>query len=96
MYKFARSKWQVESDEFSDDELLSIIDTLWTKKQVNRIAELNDKAQRTGHLTEVEAIEQEKLGIIYEQGVLRRTEVIEALRQRGYDLSELLQRTSVK
>lgn len=75
-----------------DDVLLLLVDTIWTQTQATRIAELNDKAQRTGQLTEAELAEQEKLGRIYEQGVLRRTEALEILHRRGYDLPELLQR----
>lgn len=76
-----------------DDVLLLLVDTVWTQTQATRMAKLNDKAQRTGQLTEVELAEQEKLGRIYEQGVLRRTEAVEILHRRGYDLPELLQRT---
>lgn len=79
--------------ELPDDILLLLVDTVWTQTQATRMAELNDKAQRTGQLTEAELAEQEKLGRIYEQGVLRRTEAVEILHRRGYDLPELLQRT---
>ena len=75
-----------------DDVLLLLVDTVWTQTQAARIAELNDKVQLTGQLTEAELAEQDKLGTIYEQGVLRRTEAIEVLHQRGYDLPKLLQR----
>ncbi len=78
----------------SDDVLLLLIDTIWTPVQAARISDLNDKEQRLGTLTNAENSEQDKLGIIYEQGVLRRTEAIEVLHRRGYDLSELLQRAS--
>lgn len=79
--------------ELPDDILLLLVDTVWTQTQAARMAELNDKVQRAGQLTEAELAEQEKLGYTYEQGVLRRTEAIEILHRRGYDLSELLQRT---
>ncbi len=80
-------------NQLPDDVLLLLINTVWTQKQATRIAELNDKAQRTEHLTKTETAEQEALGLAYEQGLLRRTEAIEVLHRRGYDLSDLLQRT---
>ena len=55
------------------------------------LAELNDKAQRTGHLSKSERKQQANLSEYYQNAILRRAYCLEILRRRGYDISALLQ-----
>ncbi len=54
------------------------------------LADLNDKAQRFGELTQSEAERSTELVEMYQEGILRRSYCLETLRRRGHDLTDLL------
>ncbi len=54
------------------------------------LADLSDKAQRFGELTQSEDERSKELLDMYQDGILRRSYCMEILRRRGYDLTDLL------
>ena len=72
----------------SDDVLLLLAQSTLSPEQQNEIAQLNEEAQlRT--LAPAEQSKQDHLIALYERTIVRRAEASKVLKERGYDLYNL-------
>ncbi len=72
-----------------DRALRKAVKPIMTKKQANRLAELNYKAQDSG-LTAAEKVEQDELLHVYDKTMLVRAAVMAELHKRGVNVAELI------
>ena len=76
---------------FLDDETLwRMVRTRQPEKEMERLEYLNSKQQREG-LTDEEKEELDRLLFLYERRILVRAEIMALLKERGYDVSELIE-----
>ena len=76
---------------FLDDETLwRMVRTRQPEEEMERLEYLNSKQQREG-LTDEEKEELDRLLFLYERRILVRAEIMALLKERGYDVSELIE-----
>ena len=74
-----------------NDKLVLLAQNVMPREDQVELADLNDKAQRTGKLMPDEQERQAYLLDYYQQAIIHRAYCLEVLRQRGYDVSLLLE-----
>lgn len=74
-----------------NEVLLLVIQNPMPQADQEELALLNDKAQRTGSLSQQEENRQRELHNYQQNAILRRSYCLEILRRRGYDVSTILQ-----
>jgi hypothetical protein len=74
-----------------DEVLLLVIQNPMPQQYQEELADLNDKVQQTGRLSNGEQQRQSELLAYYQNAILRRSYCVEILRRRGRDLSSILQ-----
>lgn len=76
----------------SDELLWLVAGSTLTQEEGDQLESLNWKAQTAQGLTDGEKAQQENLLALEQRTLLRRTEAANLLKQRGHDISSLLQR----
>lgn len=77
-----------EVESLDDRALREAVKPLMTKKQADRLAELNRQAQDEG-LSDAEEAERDRLLHVYNKSVLVRGAALAELKKRGVDVSDL-------